>query len=396
MKNRYKRTVSACFTGYFVQAIIVNFVPLLFLMFQESYGIPLAKITLLIAVNFGVQLLTDVISITFVDKIGYRASMVMAHVFAAAGLILLTILPELFADPFTGLLSAVVIYAIGGGLLEVLVSPVVEACPADNKEKAMSLLHSFYSWGQVGVVLLSTVFFVLFGIENWRILTLIWAALPIFNAIVFTRVPMVTMQESGRTGLSLKALFSTRVFWLLLLMMLCAGASEQAVCQWASVFAEQGLGVSKTVGDLAGPMAFAVLMGISRLFYGKYGEKINLDRFMTYSSLLCIASYLCISLVPSAPVNLIACGVCGLAVGILWPGTFSKASATIRSGGTAMFALLALAGDLGCSAGPSAAGLVASLSGNNLKMGILAAIIFPLLLLLGIAGCKRSARHFKL
>lgn len=389
MKNQYNKTITACFVGYIVQAIVNNFVPLLFLTFQKSYHIPLSQITLLVTFNFGIQLLVDLLSVGFVDRIGYRTSMIIAHGFSAAGLVLLTILPEVFASPFAGILVAVLVYATGGGLLEVLVSPVVEACPSDNKEKAMSMLHSFYCWGHVGVVLISTLFFRMCGIGNWKVLAIVWAVIPVCNAFAFTKVPMATLMEEGEKGLSLKALFGMKIFWILLIMMICAGASEQAVSQWASAFAEKGLGISKTAGDLAGPMAFAVLMGISRAFYGKYGERINLDRFMVFSSCLCIVSYLGISLLPIPQLSLAACAVCGLSVGIMWPGTFSKAAAALPKGGTALFALLALGGDVGCSGGPTLVGAVTSVMGDNLKSGILAAVVFPALLLAGIVLCGK-------
>ncbi len=390
MKNQYNKTIAACFTGYIVQAIVNNFTPLLFLFFQRSYQIPLSQITLLVTFNFGIQLLVDLLSVGFVDRIGYRASMVIAHVLSAAGLVSLTILPEILPAPFAGILISVMIYAIGGGLLEVLVSPVVEACPSDNKEKAMSMLHSFYCWGHAGVVLITTLFFHAVGIENWKILACIWAIVPIGNAAAFTRVPMAALMEEGESGLQLRELFRLKLFWILLMMMICAGASEQAVSQWASTFAEKGLGISKTAGDLAGPLAFAVLMGTSRLFYGKYGDRIHLERFMVYSSCLCILSYLGIALLPIPQFSLIACAVCGLSVGIMWPGTFSKASAALPKGGTAMFALLALGGDIGCSGGPTLVGMVSGALGDNLKMGVLAGIIFPVLLLTGIILCRKA------
>ncbi len=393
MKNKYNKTITACFVGYIVQAIINNFVPLLFLTFQRTYDIPLSQITLLVTFNFGVQLLVDLLAVGFVDRIGYRISMVMAHILSAAGLLLLTVLPELLSSPFVGILISVMVYAVGGGLLEVLVSPVVEACPSDNKEKAMSMLHSFYCWGHVAVVLLSTVFFRAAGIENWKILAAVWAIIPICNAFAFAKVPMASLMEDGEKGLSLKELFTSKLFWVLLIMMVCAGASEQAVSQWASTFAEKGLNISKTAGDLAGPMAFAILMGTARAFYGKYGDKIHLDHFMIWSSLLCILSYLGIALFPSPLLSLAACAVCGLSVGIMWPGTFSKASAAIPKGGTAMFAFLALGGDLGCSGGPTVVGAVSSAMGENLKLGILAAVIFPALLLTGILVCGRMKKE---
>lgn len=393
MKNGYNKTIISCFVGYIVQAIINNFIPLLFLTFQGSYGISLSKITLLVTFNFGAQLVVDIIAISFVDKIGYRASMIIAHVFAAAGLVSLTVLPELFADPFVGLLLSVMIYAVGGGLLEVLVSPVVEACPTDNKEKAMSLLHSFYCWGHVGVVLLSTLFFNVCGIGNWKILAVLWAIVPMCNAVAFTKVPMAQLLEDGDKGLSMKELASMKMFWILMLMMLCAGASEQAVSQWASALAEKGFGISKTIGDLIGPMAFAILMGSSRAFYGKFGDKINLEKFMIGSSILCMLSYLMISLIPVPTLGLLGCAICGLSVGIMWPGTFSVASAAMPRGGTAMFAFLALAGDMGCSSGPTFVGFVSGALGDNLKLGVLAAIVFPAFLIFGVQNVKRLRKN---
>ena len=385
MKNQYQKTIYACFAAYIVQAVVNNFVPLLFLTFQDSYGIPLSQITMLVTLNFGLQLLVDLASVSFVDRIGYRASMVLAHALAAAGLALLAILPELLPSPFVGILLSVCVYAVGGGLLEVLVSPVVEACPSGHKEQTMSLLHSFYCWGHVGVVLVSTVFFALFGVGHWRVLALVWAMIPLGNMIAFTRVPIAPLIEDGQRGMTIRELARRKVFWVFLLMMVCAGASEQGVSQWASTFAEKGLGVSKTVGDLAGPMAFAVLMGTSRAIYGKYGDRLDLDQFMAGSALLCVVSYLCIALGPNPVLGLLGCAVCGLSVGIMWPGTFSKASAGLPRGGTALFALMALAGDLGCSGGPTLVGMVSSTLGDDLKKGILAGIVFPALLLAGLA-----------
>lgn len=389
MKNNYKMTMYACFIGYIVQAVVNSFVPLLFVTFQTEYHIPLTQITLLITVNFVIQLVVDLLSAGFVDKIGYRASAIIAHACAGTGIFLLTILPELFSNPFYGILLAVMVYAIGGGLIEVLISPILEACPTDNKESAMSLLHSFYCWGCTGVVLLSTLFFAVFGTSHWKILALIWVLLPTANLILFTKVPIYSLHEEGESGMSISELFRVKVFWLLMAMMLCAGASEQAVSQWASTFAEKGLHIQKTVGDLVGPMMFSVLMGLSRLIYGKYGEKLNLDRFMKGSCVLCVASYLCISLVPVPIVGLIGCAICGFSVGIMWPGTFSKASAAIKRGGTVLFAMLALAGDLGCSGGPTLVGFVSSAFSGNLRLGILTAIVFPVLLFAGLCTFSR-------
>ena len=380
----------ASFIGYVVQAIVNNFVPLLFVTFEESFNISISKITFLVTFNFGLQLIVDLLSTTFVDRIGYKVSVIIAHFMSALGLILLTILPNVFNDAFIGLLISVMVYAIGGGLLEVLVSPIVEACPTDNKQTAMSLLHSFYCWGCVGVVLISTIFFGIFGISNWRILTIVWAIVPILNGLYFSQVPIAKLIDDDQKTLSFKELFSNKIFWIMLLLMVCSGASEQAVSQWASTFAEKGLGVTKTIGDLTGPMFFSILMGTSRAIFGKFGDRLDLKKSMCISGILCVISYLLISLSPWAVVSLIGCGICGFSVGIMWPGTFSLSSESIRGGGTMMFALLALAGDVGCSGGPTFVGLISGLFNDNLKIGILMAIVFPILLILGLLLIKKN------
>ena len=384
MKLQAKHTVYSCYLGYVTQAIVNNLPPLLFLTFNREFAISLDRISLLITVNFLTQLIVDMLSAGFVDRAGYRASAVAAHAFAFAGLAGLAFLPDVTADPFAGLLISVVVYAVGGGLLEVLISPIVEALPTKNKEKSMSMLHSFYCWGHVVVVLLSTLFFLVFGIDSWKILALLWALVPAANLVVFTKVPLYPLVSEDEEGIPLTGLIKRPVFWIFLVVMTCAGASEQAVSQWASSFAEQGLGVSKTIGDLAGPMLFAVCMGTSRFLYGLYGDKIALKKAMSGSALLCIASYFVISLSPAAALSLIGCGICGFSVGIMWPGTFSMAAASLKGGGTAMFAFFALAGDLGCSGGPSFVGMLSESSGKGLSFGILCSVVFPAVLLIGI------------
>lgn len=384
MRFQYKHTIYASFIGYIVQAIVNNFVPLLFLTFQSEYGISLDKIALLTGMNFGVQLAVDLISAKFADRIGYRRCIIAAHIFSAAGLIGLTVLPDFLPDPYLGICLAVGTYAIGGGLIEVLISPIVEACPGKEKEKAMSLLHSFYCWGHVGVVLLSSLFFLIFGIRNWRYMAIIWAVIPLLNISLFAKVPIASLIKEGETGYSIGELFTKRVFWIFMLLMVCAGSCEQAVSQWASAYAESGLHVSKAIGDLAGPLLFAVTMGSARLFYGKFGEKIELQKFMALSGILCLCSYLMIGFAPIPLLGFLGCSLCGLSVGILWPGTFSLAAKGIPRGGTAMFAFFALAGDLGCGSGPTYVGILADAFGGKLNMGILAAVIFPILLLIGL------------
>lgn len=378
VKSDYGHTIYASYLGYITQAIVNNFVPLLFLTFQSQYGISLDKIGLLVTINFGVQLFVDFVAAKFIDKIGYRVAIVAAHIFSGVGLIGLAVLPELM-PPYAGIILAIICYAIGGGIIEVLVSPIVEACPTTKKEAAMSLLHSFYCWGHVFVVLASTLFFTLAGVENWKWMAVIWSILPFANAVYFSLVPIATPVEEGR-GMSMGELLKSKTFWILFLLMICSGASEQGMSQWASAFAESGLKVSKTVGDLAGPCLFAALMGTSRALYAKLSDKISLKAAMVGSGCLCIACYLLAAFAPHPVLGLIGCALCGFSVGIMWPGTFSLASGAMPTGGTAMFALLALAGDLGCGSGPTIVGTVAEKFGDDLKIGVLSAIVFPILL----------------
>lgn len=387
--KQWRHTQYASYLGYITQAVVNNLAPLLFLIFQEVYRIPLEQITLLVTVNFCVQLSVDMLSTRFVDKIGYRPCIVAAHFFAAAGLAGLGVFPRLLPDPFAGLLAAVFLYAIGGGLIEVLISPIVEACPTENKASVMSLLHSFYCWGSVGVILLSTLFLGAFGKGAWTVLALLWALLPLFNAFWFWRVPIARLTEEGE-ALPLSKLFSQKLFWIFAALMVAAGACELSMSQWASAFAESGLGVSKTVGDLAGPCFFAVLMGCARVVYAKVGHKLNLLNAQWMCGLLCVVAYLMTALSTIPVLALLGCGLCGFSVGILWPGTFSVAARYLPKGGTAMFALLALFGDLGCTGGPTLVGFVSGIFGGELKMGLLAAVVFPMLLILAVLVCKRT------
>jgi MFS family permease len=391
IKTDYGHTIYASYIGYITQAIVNNFVPLLFLTFQSQYGVSLEMLGLLVTINFGVQLFVDFIAAKFIDKIGYRIAIVAAHIFSGLGLIGLAVLPELF-PPYVGIVLAIVCYAIGGGILEVLVSPIVEACPTTKKEAAMSLLHSFYCWGHVFVVLASTLFFTLVGIENWKWMAVIWAIVPFANAVYFSLVPLANIVEDGK-GMTLKALFKNKTFWILFLLMICSGASEQGMSQWASAFAESGLKVSKTVGDLAGPCLFAVLMGTSRALYAKLSDKISLKAAMVGSGCLCIVCYLLAAFAPHPVLGLIGCAVCGFSVGIMWPGTFSLASNSLPAGGTAMFAFLALAGDLGCGSGPTIVGAVAEKFGDDLKIGVLSAIVFPILLVVVNVLLKKKSKE---
>ena len=384
MRTNYQHTIYASYLGYITQAIVNNFAPLLFLTFQQTYQLSLTDITLITTVNFLVQLLVDLLSAKFVDQIGYRVSIVTAHFLAALGLVGLAILPGIFSNSYIGLMISVVLYAIGGGIIEVLISPIVEACPTERKEAAMSLLHSFYCWGQMFLIIVSTLYFCFFGIQNWRLLACLWALIPFGNMFYFFFVPIrrTVEQESQMTFYDL---IRKKVFWLLVIIMICAGASELAMSQWASSFAESALGVSKSVGDMAGPCAFALLMGIARAVYGRYSDSIPLKKFMSVCAIVCICCYVLAMCADVPLLALAGCAVCGFSVGIFWPGTFSIAAVRLPAGGTMMYALMALAGDIGCSSGPTVVGMVADRCGNNLHAGLGAAIVFPIVILAGLS-----------
>lgn len=392
MSKNYRKTLFACYLGFITQAITANFAPLLFLTFHHTYDISLGRIALIPTTFFLTQLIVDAFCARYVDRIGYRKSIVASQIASAGGLIGLAFVPEWTADPFTGVILCVVVYAIGSGLIEVLGSPIVEACPFERKEVVMSLLHSFYCWGSVGVVLLSTVFFAIFGIENWKILACIWAIVPLYNITNFISCPIEPLVEEGK-GMTIGQLCKAPLFWLAVLLMVCSGASELSMSQWASAYAESALGLSKTVGDLAGPCLFAVTMGISRAMYGKYGNRIKLTSFMLASGMMCLGCYVLASMSANPMWGLVGCIACGFSVGIMWPGAISVTSARMPLGGTALFALLAMAGDLGGAFGPSLVGYVTQAAGDNLRIGMRVGCVFPVLLMVGLLLMKRVARQ---
>lgn len=379
MKNKYQKTINASFVAYIVQAIVNTFVPLLFVTFQKIYNISIEKITLLITINYALQLLTDITATFLVDKVGYRISVVTAHFLAFIGLTCLAFLPECFNDPYVGLVISIILYAIGGGLIEVVVSPIVESCPSENKEKTMSVLHSFYCWGCVIVIVFSALFFLIFGINNWKILAIVWALIPLVNGIIFLFVPLLNIIDEGEKGLSIKELFKNKTFLFFFVVIVCAGASEVAISQWASTFVEKSLNLKKEIGDILGPAIYATMMGLCRFLFGKTNKKLDLNKAMTISGILCVISYLII-LIPIPFISLIGMALCGVSVALLWPGSYSLASASIKRGGNVMFALLALGGDIGCIFGPTIVGFISSLFNNDMKIGILVSIIFPLIL----------------
>ena len=391
VRKNYKKTLIACYLGFVTQAISANFTPLLFLTFRSSYGITLEHIAMIPLVFYLTQLLVDLAATKFADKIGYRTCVVASQILSAAGLAVMAFLPEQLPVPFAGILISVVLYAIGSGLIEVLVSPIVEACPFENKDGVMSLLHSFYCWGAMAVILGSTLFFVVFGVENWKVLTCVWALVPLYNTFNFLNCPIERLVEDGKC-MRIPELLKMPIFWLMITLMICSGASEATMAQWASAFTESAIGVSKTVGDLAGPCLFAMFMGISRMLYGKFSEKLDLIKVMLFCGTMCVGCYLLASLSSSPILGLMGCALCGLAVGIMWPGSISISSRNCPRGGTAMFAFLALAGDLGATVSPAMVGSLSEMAGDNLKTGLLAATVFPIVLVAGLA-ILNSVKH---
>ena len=394
MRLNAKHTVATCFGGFLTQAIVINFSPLLFITFEKTYGISLSKISLLIAISFITQLSMDFTASIFPALFNKRITVIIGQLCSAVGLIGLAFLPKIM-PPYAGLIVATMIAALGGGIIEVMGNPIIEACPIKNKNRILSFLHSGYCWGLVLTVVLSTLFFHFVGLEHWRLLACLWAIIPILDAVAFIFVPLYPMESAPKVTDKRKSVFRSFTFWAFFILMLCAGAAEQAMSQWASSFAEMGLGVSKTVGDLLGPCAFAVLMGTARLIYAKYSEKVDLSKFMIASSLLCIVTYLVAAFSQSAIVALAGCALCGFSVGIMWPGTLCLATERIPHGGVKMFALLALAGDAGCTAGPVAVGYIAELLGNDLKISFAFSAMFPILIILFIVLLKLQNKKSK-
>lgn len=392
MKINYKTTLYSCYIGYITQAIINNLAPLLFIIFQNQFHITFEMLGSLILINFVTQLAVDIITVKIVNHFGYRPLMILAHTSAALGLISLGVLPNILPNPYIGMIFSIVLYAIGGGLIEVLVSPIVDSIPGDNKSGAMSLLHSFYCWGQVGVVLITTLLLFFIGRDKWTIITVLWSLIPITNIFLLMRVPLMSpVPEEGQTPI--RKLFTRKAFLLIMIIMICAGASELTMSQWSSLFAEKGLNVSKVFGDLLGPCLFAIFMGIGRMSHGLWGSKIKLEKLLVASALLCVSCYLITVFSPYPILSLIACGLTGLSVSLMWPGAFSIASNRFPSGGASMFGILAVCGDLGCASGPWISGIisnkVAKLNIGNpladqlaLKTGLLMGTIFPAILLI--------------
>jgi len=375
----YKRTKGACFLAYIISALINNFLPLLFLTLNREFDISFEALGILISVNFFVQAIVDFLGAQYVDRLGYRVSIMLALSFAALGFISLGILPYTMKNTFFALLITVILYAVGSGLIEVLISPIIAALPEDKGSKTMTFLHSFYCWGHLLIVMVSTAFFATFGIRAWRYLAIFWAILPIIDMLIFAKAPLHVFGEKAKK-IPLKSLFTNKIFLLLLLLMLCGGAAELTVSQWISVFAESSLGLPKSIGDILGPCLFALTMGFSRVAYTKM--RMPLLRAILLCAVLCTASYLITVFSPHPLLALTGCALTGFSVGIFWPGILSFAAQTMPGGGTAMLGFLALGGDIGCSMGPGLLGYIFEKT-NSLSPGLLLSALYPLLITLG-------------
>lgn len=392
-KLSFNHTKAACYIGSISQSIVCGFLPLLFVIFNQDYGIPLAMVTLFSTVNFVIQLIMDFTSLFYIDRVSYRKTIVAAHLLAAFGFLFLGLAAPKIKNIYPAILFSVVLFSAGGGLSEVLLSPIIEGCPSDNKAATMSLLHSMFAFGSVGVILVTNILLFVLGKANWHYIATLWAAIPLFNAGYFMLVPINRIVESDKR-MPLSRLFKRKSFLVFVLIMFCSGATEIAMSQWASAFAESSLGVSKAVGDILGPCVFASMMALSRVMYSKLADRINLAKYLMLCGIMTVGCFLTAALSPIKLAALLACGFCGFAVGIIWPGTVSLSAKTYPSGGAAMFGALALAGDVGCTAGPTVVGFVASLFGGELRRGLLISCIFPVLLVVStVLLMQRVKKH---
>ncbi len=389
----FRHTIRACNIAAFSQAIVCGFLPLLFVIFNRDYKIALYLVTLLTTVNFVMQLLMDFVSLFFVDRVSYRITIVTAHALVSTGFLTLGIVVPAVENTYAAILVAVVLFSAGGGIFEVLVSPIVEACPSDNKAAAMSLTHSMYGVGSVAVVLVTSLLLAVFGEKNWYYIAIFWAIIPFFNGIYFLFVPLYKIVENSKR-IPMLDLIKRKSFLIFFLIMFCSGATEIAISQWASAFAESALGISKKVGDILGPCIFAGMLTLSRIFYSKISSRVNPTKYLLGCGICSVVFFLCAALLPFRFAAIISCGLCGFTAGVMWPATLSLAAKHYPTGGVAMFGLFALAGDIGCTLGPTTVGMVSSAANGDLRVGLLVSVIFPILLVVGVSLLlKRSKKH---
>lgn len=363
MKKEFRLTLMAARMGFFTQALVNNLAPVFFVLFRVLYGFSYLQVGILAALNFTLQLFADITSPNLISRFGYRKCAMTAQALCAVGLILMPGLCILTGGVYISFIIPVLIYSYGAGMIEVLASPIVEAIPDLPENTKMSMLHSFYSWGQMTCVALTTLALHFIGYERWFLIPVLWSAIPIFGIILFSRARLdmadMAEKESEKGG----RLFC-RSFVLMLIIMTCAGASEIAMSEWSSLFAEEALGVSKVAGDLFGPCMFALFMGMGRMCHAKFGERLNLSRLIKACSLLCVICYVGAALLRPAAASLIFCALTGLSVSLMWPGALSLAAAR-NNGGARMYGLLAAFGDIGCIIGPVVTSSVSEFADGN-------------------------------
>lgn len=379
LEKKYLPTKLAGYVGFIVQAIVNNFLPILFIVFQDVYGLGYEKLGRLIVINFATQMFIDFITPKIIHKLGYRRAAFLCQFTACVGLCLMAVLPRFMSNTYLAIIISIVFYATGSGLMEVILSPMIEMLPTGNKSGNMAVLHSFYCWGQTVVVPLTTLMVFIFGRENWTYIPLVWAVVPFVNMFTFLRVPIVEPDSEEKQSTFLE-LARTPKFVVYMVMMLCAGASEIAMSQWSSLFVEQALGVSKAIGDIVGPCLFALFMALGRVIYASLSKKVSFTRLLIWLNLLCFICYVMVALCHIAVLSLVFCALCGLSVSISWPGIYSAGARTFKTGGAVMFSAFAMCGDTGCALGPGLVGLVAEYT--NLNVGFLVAAVFPLIMVI--------------
>lgn len=407
----YGLTKVACYIGYVVQAVVNNLLSLLFVIFNaQPYNISLEKLGSIIFINFAAQLFIDYISVFFTSRFGYKKCVVFAQATSVVGFVLLGFLPRVI-EPYFGILFSILFLAVGSGLIEVLISPIIEALPSDNKASNMSFLHSFYCWGQVLTVIGTTALVFALGNDKWFYIPFVWSIIPFINTLLFTRCDILELENNSAHSSALSLLKNKSVYKYMVFMF-CAGASEITMVQWSSFFVEKGFGTEKWLGDLIGPCLFAVLMGIGRIGYGILGKKVSLERLLCYFSALCFVCYLVVALSNNGIICALGCAVCGLSVSVMWPGVISLSAEKFHSSGTAIFSLMAMLGDIGCAVGPWILGLIAEYAfdynlgrhlisalninstQSNMQLGFLICSIFPLIMFLFfvISAVKRCIK----
>lgn len=357
----YQLTTISCFVGIFCQAVSSNITAILFIPLMTLYGLSYVHLGLLVGINFTTQVLVDIIASRLVDRYGFRVFVLPSDILAVIGLVLFGLTPVLFDNILTGLVFSTIIFSASCGLQEVMLSPIVNAIPHNDKGPAMALMHSFYAWGQVATIIITTLFLFFFGIENWQVIVFLWALVPLVNFFMFLAAPFPgVIHENQR--MTMRDLILKPFYLVALLAIMGGAATELVMNQWSSTFSEKVLELPKVTGDILGMCGFAVFLGLGRVLYGRYGSKINMNNVLVGSAAAAVVCYIAVAISPLPAISLAACAVCGLAASLLWPGTLVITAEKYPLAGAWIFAILAAAGDIGAASGPFAAGVITDLT----------------------------------